>query len=70
MTSRDLITLHGGEDVVGSVTVNGDTAKFAGLAGGVFAVRRSLEGDLPVGQDLIANGWSNGQTLYLGPVKP
>lgn len=66
---RDLLLLRTDEPC-GAVVLNGQTAQFEGFAADTFRSLRAEQGDLPLARDLLANGWSNGFTLYLGPVQP
>lgn len=65
---RDLLSLRT-DEVRGAVILDGATARFDGYAIAVFRVAREERGDLAVARDLIEHGWSNGQTLYLGPAR-
>ncbi|HEX6970227.1 MAG TPA: hypothetical protein VF174_15640 [Micromonosporaceae bacterium] len=54
----------GSDKVVGTVEFEDGVLTLAGAAGDAFAALRRHLGDQRLGEDLVANGWSNGY-LYL-----
>ena len=67
MTSRELRNVQT-ERVLGLVLYANGRLSFEGGADAIFRRMVSMHGERVVGEELMANGWSNGY-LYLAPAR-